>query len=299
MTEQAPREGEKRESQGQRTAPAPAPPPAFAQRSSSQEFHAGGWGSWLGLLVLVVAVIGLGLLALWGGGRLAAASTPWLSPEVDKKLGALAAQQFALTTRECTNPEAQLYVEEIVQPLLDAAGEQPFSFEFRVIDEPSVNAFALPGGYITVHAGLLAAAETGEEVAGVLGHEIQHVLLRHGTKRMLRQMGGSLVLSLLLGGTDLHAVGRLASQLAGLSYDRDQESEADQEGVDLLVRAGLDPSGLAVFFERLQKETVTLPELLSTHPDPGNRAQQIRSSGNQNVTKKLRAPQGIVCHLPQ
>src|SRR5690606_14757662 len=206
----------------------------------------------LELLVLVGVVVALGVGVTWGGGALASSLTPFLSTGVDRSLGAAAARQVELGQRECPNPAAQEYVEALAQPLLEAAGELPFEFRFRVVDDPSVNAFALPGGFVTVQRGLLEAAETGEEVAGVLAHEIQHALLRHGTRRMLRQLGARSLLWLVTGGSDIHVLARSAGYLAELDYDRDQESEADREGLRLLVRSGIDPRGLATFFERLE-----------------------------------------------
>lgn len=247
------------------------------------------------MLVLGLVVVALGIGAIWGGGRIAAAFTPLIPIEVDQKLGMVGETQIGLTLKDCPNPAAKKYVEDLAAPLLEAAGPLPFEFQFRVVKDPSINAFALPGGYVTVNSGLLEAAEGGEEVAGVLGHEIQHALLRHGTKRVLREMGGALVLSLLLGGTDLHALGKFAGDMVGLSYDRDQESEADREGVALLTRAKIDPSGLARFFERLTESGMTPPEILSTHPDPGNRAAEIRLSLPQGELRKLPPPSTVSC----
>lgn len=251
----------------------------------------------LELLVLVGVVVALGVGVTWGGGALASSLTPFLSTGVDRSLGAAAARQVELGQRECPNPAAQEYVEALAQPLLEAAGELPFEFRFRVVDDPSVNAFALPGGFVTVQRGLLEAAETGEEVAGVLAHEIQHALLRHGTRRMLRQLGARSLLWLVTGGSDLHGLASSVGYLTELGYDRDQESEADREGLELMVRAGIDPRGLATFFERLEGKGVTPPELLSTHPDPGNRARAVREAAQEvTVTRKLPPPSSAPCH---
>lgn len=248
------------------------------------------------LLVIVAVVVAIGIGTVWGGGYVASAMTPLVSIDLDKKLGSLSAQQVALGSTECTNPAAKKYVEDLAAPLLAQAGKLPFPFEFRVVEDPSVNAFALPGGYVTVNSGLLAEAATGEEVAGVLGHEIQHALLRHGTKRILREIGGSVALAIVLGGSDLHEIGQLGSRMTGLTYDRGQEAEADKEGVKLLTAAGIDASGLAVFFERLGKEGMTPPEFLSTHPDPGNRAAEIRKMAQGKATRTLPSPKDIKCH---
>lgn len=272
-----------------------APPPR--SEPPTPGFHNSPRRIALELLALVGIVVGLGVGVTWGGGALASSLTPLLSTGVDRTLGEAAARQIEIGQRECPNPAAKKYVEALAQPLLEAAGEPPFEFHFRVTDDPSVNAFALPGGFVTVQRGLLEAAETGEEVAGVLAHEIQHALLRHGTRRMLRQLGARSLLWLVTGGSDLHTLARSAGYLAELDYDRDQESEADREGLELLVRAGIDPRGLATFFERLEGESAAPPELLSTHPDPGNRARAVREAAQQaTVTRKLPPPSSAPCH---
>jgi len=247
------------------------------------------------VLALAAVVLLLGGLAYHFAGRLAAWATPLVPLEVDRKLGQASSAQLALVRSECSE-RATAYVVLLTGPLLEAAGPLPFEFEFVVQRDESVNAFALPGGYVTVNSGLLEAAESGEEVAGVIGHEIQHALLRHGTKRILRELGGSMVLSLLTFGGEPTGIGALSGRLTSLAYDRGQESEADVRGVDLLVRAGVDPRGLARFFERLSREGgPTPPALLSTHPDPGERSQLALRAAAPNTFRKLPSPPRPVC----
>jgi len=245
------------------------------------------------LLLIGVVLVAVGISALRGGGALASVLTPVVPLSVDRKLGEIS--DATLVARDCPNPAAKKYIEELAQPLLDAARPLPFEVSFRVVDDSAVNAFALPGGFVIVNRGLLEAAQSGEEIAGVLGHEIQHAVLRHGTRRILREMGGALALSLLFGGSDLHDYAQVGSRLTGLKYDRAEESEADRAGVSLLLRAQIDPSGLARFFERLSKDSLKPPELLSTHPDPGNRAQQIRAAVLSGAPRALPKPGAIRC----
>lgn len=249
------------------------------------------------VLVTLVVVAALGVGVIVAGGRVAAWATPLVPWGVDHKLGELSQQQMSLMSEECQNPAPLAYVQAIAAPLIQAAGPLPFQFQFRVVNTDEVNAFALPGGFVTVNFGLLAAAQSGEEVAGVLGHEIQHALLRHGTKRMLRQMGSGALMLLLFGGGDLHSLGQTAGQLASLSHDRDEESEADHHGVELLVRAHINPRGLASFFERLSKDAIQPPEILSTHPDPGNRAALVARAAQHGQFQPVPSPRGLSCSL--
>jgi predicted Zn-dependent protease len=251
------------------------------------------------MLVGIGAVLAIGAAIVFAGGALASWATPMIPHSVDTSIGEMSQKQMAASESECTNPAAQKYVEDLARPLIEAAGDVPFEFSFRVADTDQINAFCLPGGYVTVNRGLLEAAESGEEVAGVIGHEIQHALLRHGTKRVLRQLGSSVLLSLIFGGSDLHSVSQAASDMTALSYDRSQESEADLMGVELLVGAGIDPSGLSTFFERLSKDAVRPPELLSTHPDPGTRAEIVAEAAARGGFKKLPPPSSVSCHLKE
>jgi beta-barrel assembly-enhancing protease len=274
-------------------APAPAPVQAPGNAGSGGGFNPKGHRVMLELMAIGALLIAAGVFAVRGGGALSSALTPLVPLSVDQKLGAIG--EASLLARDCPNPAAKKYVEELAAPLLSAAGSLPFPFRFRVVDDSAVNAFALPGGFVVVNRGLLESARSGDEIAGVLGHEIQHALLRHGTRRTLREMGGSIALSLLFGGSDLQRYAELGSRLTGLKYGRAEESEADREGIALLLRANIDPSGLAVFFERLGKEGMTPPELLSTHPDPGNRALVIRAARLTGPARTLPDPKSIRC----
>jgi predicted Zn-dependent protease len=284
-----------------RIAPAPPPPAAVAPgaTASAGGFQVGSRRVAIELSVVAALVVGLGVFAVFGGGWLASQLTPFISTDVDRRLGQLAQAQLEVTdTGECENPEPRRYVEQVLAPLLQAAAPLPFTAELRVVNDPEVNAFALPGGFVTVNFGLLEEAESGEEVAGVLAHELQHALLRHGTRRVLRGLGVSAILGLLTGGGDLQLLGGAASDLVALSYDREQESEADRRGVALLQKAGIDPSGLARFFERLAKSPLpTPPALLSTHPDPGDRARWIREGAatTAGARRSLPAPGELRC----
>lgn len=258
-------------------------------------FEQSGRRTTLEIGLVLAFVVGIGAGVVYFGGLISALLLPLVPLGFDAKLGELSTYQLTLTQEECRAPEAQAYVEEVARPLLEALGPTPFPFRFRVVDDKSVNAFALPGGYVTVNSGLLEAAESGEEVAGVLGHELWHVLERHSTARMLREMSGGLLLSVFLGGSDLYQLSAVVRGLTGSSYDRQQESDADRKGTELLVRARIDPSGLARFFERLRSEGLQVPELLSSHPDPGARAEALGRLPPGVIPRPLPAPPALRC----
>lgn len=280
---------------------AAAPPPEPDRPPPGEHPEAQGFGSqrrWgRELAILLGLFVGLGLLAIWGARGLAEAAAVRLPPSMDEKLGRPSWEALKLSGQRCDNPAAQRYVAGLLEPLLGALGTTPFRFELMVVDTPEVNAFALPGGFIVVNSGLLAEARSGEEVAAVLAHELSHVTLRHSTKRIAGGLGVSAALALVLGFVDLGAPAYTLSYLASLGYERDQELEADQHGQALLERAGISPLGMATFFERLSS-SITPPELLSTHPDPGDRAERARAAAaGFQARVELPSPAGVACAL--
>lgn len=256
---------------------------------------------WVEIALMLGGIAGLAVGAIWLAGAAASLLLPLVSHEVDIALGKQAWVSAGLSTSRCTDEGPVRYVERLSEPMLKALGQTPYEFQFQVVASPEVNAFALPGGFITVNMGLLEKAESGEEVAAVIAHELQHVLLRHGTQRMLRRMGGTVVMSLIFGGTGVEYPAYLLSELTSLSYDRDEELEADQQGLQLMQTARLDPIGMKSFFERLAKQGgPTPPALLSTHPDPGQRASEAeRASKEGGPFEALPPPRNLVCNPPE
>ena len=176
------------------------------------------------------------------------------------------------------DPELQAYVNELGQRLARQSPRSNLEHEFHVVRMKEPNAFALPGGYIVLFDGLLDFAKTPEEVAGVLAHEMGHVIHRHGTQAMLRQMGLAVIFDFLMGGGG--SIGaELGSMVLALSYSREAELQADGTGIEVLREAGLRPIGLAAFFKRLQSEAgdVTGPfQILSTHPSFAARLDRLK-----------------------
>ncbi len=176
-----------------------------------------------------------------------------------------------LTTDAVHDPRLEEPVKAIVERLLEARSEQPYSFVVTIIDSPEVNALAAPGGQVVVTTGFLKAAESPDEVAGVLAHEIAHVLHRHGVRSLAHRLKWTIAFSLLMGdlGTTQQLLLAQAPELLSLSFSRDMEREADREGFRLLQDAQLPTDGLEIFFERLLQTQGSSPKalkLLSTHP---------------------------------
>lgn len=180
--------------------------------------------------------------------------------------------------------ELQRYIQELGSRLAAHSERPNLPWTFRVLDDPVVNAFALPGGFIYVTRGILAHLGSEAELAGVLGHEIGHVTARHSVGRMSTQQLAQLGLAL---GTalrpDLEGVAAVAGaglQVAFLKYGRDDERQADDLGVRYMLRANYDPREMPQVFDMLERVTHDAggggtPEWLSTHPNPGNRRERI------------------------
>lgn len=165
-----------------------------------------------------------------------------------------------------------------------------------VVDGKMVNAFALPGNHIVVFRGLIDKAGSGDEVAGVLAHELAHLDLRHPMQNAIQQVGLGAVLTMLLGGGDMSSVGQV---LVGFTYTRQMEADADSRGVELLENAGLRADGLAGFFRRLGPEESDgfLPDWLASHPGLADRiaATDRPATGEDAFTARQWAAVKAVC----
>jgi beta-barrel assembly-enhancing protease len=175
------------------------------------------------------------------------------------------------------------YVQRLGHELASHAPGEKWPYSFHVVNQKDINAFALPGGPVYVNVGSIRVADNEAELAGVMAHEISHIVQRHGTRQASKQMMAQLplgVLGSLLGGGALgqltNMAGALGVQTVFLHYSRQAESEADLLGTDIMYDAGFDPHALAQFFTKLEKEGGSRgPQFLSDHPDPGNRAEGV------------------------
>jgi Zn-dependent protease with chaperone function len=234
--------------------------------------------------MVALAVGGLVVVGLFLGGwllltRLAptivAASLP---PAGEKILGELAVAQLLAGEETIAAGPAATAVQTITDRLVAAIQDNPgYEFEVTLVASDEVNAVAFPGGQIVVYSGLLAEAGSADEVAGVLAHEISHVLHRDGLRQLISRLGGAALVRLALGGGDVAGLIGQLGELDQLAYSRGQEQAADTAGLQLLVAAGLPPAALPAFFTRMQRlEAAGLPGFLSTHPDTAARIAALR-----------------------
>ncbi|MBX3301470.1 MAG: M48 family metallopeptidase [Nitrospira sp.] len=218
-------------------------------------------------------------LGLWfGNDVLVELAVDRIPIEWEQKLGESAYRDF-LTQHEVAKDGPPVdAVTEMTHRLVSQIPDNPYTFEITVVKSDVVNAFALPGGYIVVFTGLMKEAERLEEVAGVLAHELNHVLQRHGLERIVKQLGFIAVVSIVFG--NQQGLGQMMKQLGvelmTLRFGRAQETEADLTGLQLLHRAKIDPSGMITFFERLAEKDEGRVEWLSTHPMSSARAERLK-----------------------
>jgi Zn-dependent protease with chaperone function len=229
------------------------------------------------------------ILGLWfGSDVLVGLAVDRIPVEWEQKLGESAYRDFLAQQQILHDGPAVKAVEEITHRLSDQIPNNPYKFEVTVVKNDVVNAFALPGGYIVVFTGLIKKAESGEEVAGVLSHEVNHVLQRHGLERIVKSAGLLAVVAIVVG--DQQGLIGLAKQvgveLLTLKFGRVQETEADLTGLRLLYRAKIDPAGMIAFFERLSEKDEGRVEWLSTHPMSAGRAERLKSelAGLQKIS---------------
>ena len=228
------------------------------------------------------------------------------SPADDVKLGREAAAEVRQQMPMLNDERVDNYVDRVGARLVEnIPGEfrhGEFRYTFDVVNLREINAFALPGGPMYAHRGMIEKAKTEGEMAGVLAHEISHVALRHGTAQASAagkyQMGqiGSAILGAIIGGRTgaaVSQVGQFGFGTAFLKYGREYEKQADILGAQIMARAGYDPRAMASMFRTIEQEGGgRAPEWMSNHPNPGNRAAYItKEAENLRVTNPVQNTQ--------
>lgn len=207
------------------------------------------------------------------------------SVQQDIELGKEAAAQVEKQMPVVHDAQLQSYVEGIGKKLVATGMGGDYPYSFKVVNDKSINAFALPGGPTFVHTGLIAAADNEAQLAGVMAHEISHVALRHGTnqasKANLIQLPAMLAGAVVGNGSMLGQLTQLGIGLGAnsvlLKYSRNAERDADILGSRMMAKAGYNPVEMARFFEKLEGDGGSRgPEFLASHPNPGNRMKVIQ-----------------------
>jgi predicted Zn-dependent protease len=243
--------------------------------------------------VALVTVIALSCGS--GGG---AGNFNLISVDEEWQLGQQLAQDVAKQVRFNNDPALNAYVTQLGQRLV-AQTPAPYNslpWDFHVVEDPTLNAFSIPGGHVYVNTGLIAAAENASELAGVMAHEISHVTARHSTEQISRQYGLSVLAGLVLG-QDPGALQQIAAQIVAggalARFSRDAEREADELGIQAMARAGYNPRGMADMFRVLLANSQSNPsrveQFFATHPTTESR---IRDA--EQMAVQIGTPAGAV-----
>ena len=215
-----------------------------------------------------------------------------LSPQQEIVIGRQSAPKMAAQHGNLYPDQTlQDYVDEVGNRVVQssAAKDSPYPFDFHLLRDPqTVNAFALPGGQVFITAALLNRLNSEAQLAGVLGHEVGHVIGRHGAEHLAKQqLGSALVNAVGIAASDRPGSGRQAAilaqavnQMVNLKYGREDELESDRLGFQFMTEAGYNPIGIVELMKILDSARGNAggqPEFMSTHPNPGNRIEQLQA----------------------
>lgn len=245
--------------------------------------------SWSRSSMLAATAIAVALLSLAQPAPPAQAQLFGISEQEEIRIGRQVEAEVAKKPGFVNDPALSEYVRGIGLRLAHVSERPNLPWTYHIVHDPSVNAFAAPGGFIFVYQGLLQFRQSEEELAFVLAHETTHIAHRHAVdlaqRDMELQFGAILITQLIFGGSlTAYQLSQLARGLIDARYSRDKEFEADHYGVIYAKKAGFDPTASIGFFERLQRQEKAQPFLVHAfedHPDTPDRIKALRAQLRQ------------------
>ena len=236
-----------------------------------------GW-----LASVVGTVVALALLFYLSYGMMIDTLVPMLPWVVDQEIGEFTSEVMNLEERAIDAPKVRENLDRIMERI--HVDDIPVKISYWVVDDPTANAFALPGGYMALHSGLIETTESPEELAGVIAHEYAHISERHGLKGVAHALGLAILIQLIVGdaGGLISLQGEIIEELTGNAYSRQHEAESDRLAVERLQRSQIDPTAFSAFFSR-PREGGSLPgqSWWSTHPSNEDRQEQIEEMSKE------------------
>ena len=242
------------------------------------------------MLRATVAIAAAGLLGACG-----------VSTQQEVQMGQQEAQQVSAQLPMVQDAQIQNYVNTLGQRIASRTSRADLNWQFQVVNSDVVNAFALPGGFVYVNRGVLSRADNMSEVAGVLGHEIEHVVRRHSVKQMEQAQGANVGVGILcaLTGVCQSGVAQAAINIGGTAvfakFSRTDEVQADEGGFNNVIRAGISPRGMLTLFQKLlaeeQSGNSNVAAWFSDHPGTSDRIADIQRMLNQTPASTLNALQ--------
>jgi len=250
-----------------------------APQALTRDFLIGNLQGWSAVVVAALVILLIVVVTMtWVAPTVAGYAALWMPRSAEEQLGHAVVGVLAPESGHCTHAERKDLLGRVANRLAKASASE-YELKFIYTSHPMANAFAAPGGYIVVFRGLLDDAETPEELAGVLAHEISHVNHRHSTRALMRHVSVQTLLNLMAmdsAGTPTAMAG--AVDLGSLAHQRADEEQADLEAVALLARAGISPKGLSSFFRRLDSRghgSSATMTYFSSHPALYERAERV------------------------
>jgi predicted Zn-dependent protease len=207
------------------------------------------------------------------------------SPQQDIEMGQEASKQADRELQLLNDRQAINYINSLGRQLAAHAPGEKYPYQFKIVNDTAINAFALPGGFIYLNRGAIEAADNEAQIAGVMAHEIGHVVMRHGTNQVSKAYLAQAPLAVLGGALGNNSIGSVLGQLGVslglnslfLKYSRDAETQADVLGTQILHDSGYDPKAMVEFFEKIQAESKDRAvQFLSDHPNPENRITNVQ-----------------------
>ncbi|NUO63602.1 MAG: M48 family metalloprotease [Gemmatimonadaceae bacterium] len=222
-----------------------------------------------------------------------------ISQQQEVQMGQQYAQEINAQLPLVQDAELNRYINVLGDSISKLADSRNLDWHFYIVDSPEVNAFAVPGGYIYVNRGLIERTDRMDELAGAMGHEIGHVVKRHSVKQMEKQNAASLgvnvacVLTSVCNSQAAAAAINIGGAAVFAKFSREDEAEADQEGIKNVVRAGISPEGMPSLFQKLLDERRTKPDAVSgwfaSHPMEEDRIQATQATINTYDPALLRS----------
>jgi beta-barrel assembly-enhancing protease len=203
------------------------------------------------------------------------------SKENEKRLGELILKTIKATGHEVDSAKVKAFIDSLGKRLCEANAIDYYKIKIHIIKNQEVNAFTLPDNNMVIYTGLIQYAKSAEEVAGVMAHEIGHMEKNHVMKKLVKEIGLTMLFTIAGGDAGFEILKETARILSSSAFDRSQESEADAFAVEMMANANINPEQLGNFLFRLGQQTNHVPEeltWLSTHPDSKERAAKIIAS---------------------
>lgn len=239
---------------------------------------------------------GLILVALFFSTWLVIMQVDWMqlfkvekvTAKTEEKLGELFWDIFEKSEKENKDPFVVNTIDSIVDKICSANGIDKSSIKVHVFDNSETNAFALPAGHLLIYSGLILESHNPEELSGVICHEIAHIQLNHVMKKLVKEVGLSVLISMASGNGGAEILKETAKLLSSTAFDRSLEKEADIKAVDYLVKAKINPGPFADFLYKLSEdehESMKYLSWINTHPDTKERAGYVVEYSRNKLSK--------------